>query len=429
MERALADMQMVDVEGLANCWQAIARDDQLRPEGVDKFMMMHGRGGGKTRGGSEDTLDIQEDWGPAYRGLLASKAYQRDVEGVMVFGESGIVACAERRGYKVEYVRSKQILRYPHGGFSLLVGADARDALRGPQFNHAWADEIAKWHDPLYAWRNIKLCMRLKTQGGPVRYTITTTPRRNSPIIHHLVRKERGLHIARGTTRDNIENLDAEAVADMESDMLGTAFGRQELGGEFIEGSGTMTTMSIIDASRVRQAPKLGRRIVSFDPAITDNDDSDDHGIVVCGLDRNDSSIGYLLADLTLSSAKPEAAADAVVQASIDWSADAIIVEINQGGKWIPSMLRIAMEKAGVSVPIQSVWATASKAIRAEPIGALYELSRCRHAGVFGPLEKEATEWIPGMPSPNRMDALVHGFTHLLDPNDGKKSLTRYDTP
>lgn len=434
---ALSSFSDADVAALLSCWELWARDEQLRPDGCSSWMFMGGRGCGKTRSGSEDTLTIQEEWGPDYQGLLISKSYQRDIEGVMLFGESGIEACAEARGYKIEYIRSKNLVRYPHGGYSQLISADAAEALRGPQFNHVWADEIAKWNRPLYVWRNIKLANRVKRQGVPVRYTITGTPKRGSPVIHHLVSKERNLQISTGRTRDNIANLDEEAVKDMEADMLGSAFGRQELEGEFIAESGTMTTQDKIDELRTINVPHMRRKIVSFDPAIVGEDDSDDHGIVVCAIDKGTPyPTGYVLADLTLEVGDPEDAAALVVRAALDYEAE-IVVEINQGGKWVTSHLRVAMEKladqlseergepVAISIPILPVWATQAKQVRADPVGGLYGASRVRHAGYFPRLEKELVQWVVGMPSPNRMDALVHGMSHLLL-GERSAELTRY---
>ena len=419
-----------EISDLLSCWQMLARPDQLRPDGADKWLIMGGRGSGKTRGGAEDTLDIQEDWGPEYRGLLTSKAYQRDIEGVMLRGESGLIACAQRRGYDLEYVSSKSRVYYPHGGYSVLISADNPEAFRGPQFNHVWADEIAKWQNPVYVWRNIVLALRLKGQRAPVRTTITTTPKRGSAIVAMLLRDE-GVRITRARTEDNVANLDADAVADMRAAMGGSSFGRQELDGEFIEGVGAMVDQDTINQHRVKQAPALSRRIISFDPAITDGEESDDHGIVVLGEDRSNPRRAFVLGDHTLARGKPEAAARRVVQLAKEWSATAIVAELNQGGKWIESHLRVAMTQLQREtdkshfVPIVGVWAKAAKEVRAEPVGALYELGRCVHVGVHAELEKECSTWIPGLPSPNRMDALVHGVTHLLL-GERPATLTRY---
>jgi phage terminase large subunit-like protein len=408
-----------EIEALLRPWQIYAHPSQIRPADAATWLIMAGRGFGKTRAGAEDTLDTAEDWGPNFRGLLVSKAYQRDVVDTMVFGESGLVACAERRGYALDYVSSKSRLYFPGGGSALLIGADAKEAFRGPQFNFVWADEIAKWADPSYVWKNIVLATRLKIQQAPPLKVITTTPKRGSAIVASLVHSDR-VTVTRGRTMDNLANLDEGSVQEMIDDMGGTSFGRQELEGEFYEGSGVMVEQDVIEKWRVKQAPHLGRRIVSFDPAITDGEDSDDHGIIAIGEDMSHPRRAFVLADRTLAQGSPEAAARRVVLLAKEWRATSIVAELNQGGKWIESMLRVAMaeleRETGEShfFPIAGVWAKAAKEVRAEPVGALYELGRCAHVGRHAELEKECSTWIPGLPSPNRMDALVHGVTHLL---------------
>jgi len=397
----------------------MAHGPQIRPAGADTWLIMAGRGFGKTRAAAEDTLDTAEDWGENFRGLLVSKAYQRDVIDTMLRGQSGIITCARRRGYAVEYVPSQSRIYFPDGGSALLIGADAKEAFRGPEFNFVWADEIAKWTDPVYVWHNIMLATRLDIQGTDPRVVITTTPKRGSPIVSSLVRDE-SVVITRGRTLDNAANLNSKRVQQMIETMGGTSFGRQELEGEFLESFAAMTSEDALDRHRVTQAPALGRRIVSFDPAITDDEDSDDHGIVALGEDSSHPRRAFVLADRTLAQGSPEEAARRVVRLAKEWRATSIVAELNQGGKWIESLLRVAMadleRETGEShfFPIVGVWARAAKEVRAEPVGALYELGRVAHVGRLRELEKECTTWIPGMPSPNRMDALVHGVTHLL---------------
>ncbi|MEC9048889.1 MAG: terminase family protein [Planctomycetota bacterium] len=419
LEDALEGFTDAEIAELCACWQLSARDAQLRPEGAVNWLIMAGRGFGKTRAGAEDTLDVQEEWGENYRGLLVSKAYQRDIEGVMLHGESGLIACAERRGYKLEYVSSKSRVYFPSGGYAVLISADNPEAFRGPQFNHVWADEIAKWNKPDYCWNNILLALRLKIQKAPPRTTVTTTPKRGSAIVLTMLRDPKVI-VTRGSTLENVANLDEERVQYMIDTMGGSAFGRQELDGEMLEGSGVMAEQDVIDRFRVKQAPHMPRRIVSFDPAITDSEDSDDHGIVALGEDASHPRRAFVLADRTMSQGSPEAAARRVVRLAKEWRAESIVAELNQGGKWIESLLHVAMQEledlTGEShfFPIVGVWARHAKEVRAEPVGALYELGRVCHVGKHSELEKQASTWIPGMPSPNQMDALVHGVSHLL---------------
>ena len=420
LAEALRGFSDAEITDMLACWQLHAHPSQLCPTAAATWLIMAGRGFGKTRAGAEYTLDTAEDWGPNFRGLIVSKAYERDVVDTMLRGTgSGLNACAERRGYQLDFRSTEKRVYFPGGGSALLIGADAKEAFRGPQFNFVWADEIAKWTDPVYVWRNIVLATRLKIQREAPRKVITTTPKRGSAIVLSLARDPK-VHVTRGRTLDNIANLDEDAVQGMIDNMGGTSFGRQELEGEMLEGSGVMCEQDVIDRFRVRQAPALARRIVSFDPAITDNEDSDDHGILAIGTDMSTPQRAYVLADRTLAQGTPEAAARRVVRLAREWNATEIVAELNQGGKWIESLLRVAMvdleRETGEShfFPIVGVWARAAKEVRAEPVGALYELGRVCHVGVHKELEKQASTWIPGMPSPNQMDALVHGVTHLL---------------
>lgn len=428
--RGFSDAEITDLLG---CWHLHARPSQLMPAGASTWLYCAGRGAGKTHAGANLTLDTAEDWGENFRGLIVSKAYERDVVDTMLRGTgSGLNACAERRGYQLDFRSTEKRVYFPGGGSALLIGADAKEAFRGPQFNFVWADEIAKWTDPVYVWRNIVLATRLKIQREAPRKVITTTPKRGSAIVLSLARDPK-VHVTRGRTIDNIANLDEDAVQGMIDNMGGTSFGRQELEGEMLEGSGVMCEQDVIDKFRVRQAPALARRIVSFDPAITDNEDSDDHGILAIGTDLSTPQRAYVLADRTLAQGTPEAAARRVVRLAREWNATEIVAELNQGGKWIESLLRVAMvdleHETGEShfFPIVGVWARAAKEVRAEPVGALYELGRVCHVGVHQELEKQASTWIPGMPSPNQMDALVHGVTHLLLGDDaGGGTMTPY---
>ncbi len=60
------------------------------------------------------------------------------------------------------------------------------------------------------------------------------------------------------------------------------------------------------------------------------------------------------------------------------------------------------------------VHASKGKVARAEPIAALYEKGLVHHTGHLDALETELLEWIPGMASPNRLDAVVWGLSELL---------------
>lgn len=124
----------------------------------------------------------------------------------------------------------------------------------------------------------------------------------------------------------------------------------------------------------------------------------------------------YVLADLSVSGFSPERWGAKAVYGYTDYLADVIVGEGNYGGDMVLSVVRTAAKALEVSVNAQLVTASRGKAIRAEPISALYEQGRVHHVGSFPELEDQMTTWVPGdKKSPDRMDALVWGITELMD--------------
>jgi hypothetical protein len=163
--------------------------------------------------------------------------------------------------------------------------------------------------------------------------------------------------------------------------------------------------------NRREEIPELNRIVVSVDPAISSEDHSNEHGIIVAGIDDNQR--GYVLDDLS-KRGTPREWANRAVSAFDKWEADAIVIEINQGG----DMVRHTLESVRPGLPIVEVRATRGKHIRAEPISALYGLGRISHVGTFTELEDQMVKMtaggFEGEGSPDRVDALVWGFTHLF---------------
>ncbi len=163
-------------------------------------------------------------------------------------------------------------------------------------------------------------------------------------------------------------------------------------------------TRKDIENARVRQAPDLDRIVVAVDPSVTST--GDDAGIIVAG---RCGDHGYILADLTLQGSA-FTWAKAAVTAFDQYKADRIIAEANNGGDVIEAVIR----QVDPNVPITLVHTSRGKLTRAEPIAALYEQGRIHHVGSFPALEDEMCLWLPGDPSPNRMDALVWALTELI---------------
>jgi len=205
-------------------------------------------------------------------------------------------------------------------------------------------------------------------------------------------------------------NLADSALAMLREKYEGTTLGRQELYAEIIENlEGALWTSSLIDEARLPEdtEKELKQIIVAIDPAVTNNEDSDETGIVVVGKDHNNEY--YVLEDAT-GKYSPDAWAKKAINCYYDWDADRIVAETNNGGDLVERLLR-GMD---LNIPYRSVRATRGKLIRAEPIAALYEQRRVHHIGYFPELESQMCSYIgETRPSPDRLDALVWGITEL----------------
>jgi len=174
----------------------------------------------------------------------------------------------------------------------------------------------------------------------------------------------------------------------------------------------------MIESARIKseELPALSRVVVGIDPAVTSGDDSDSTGIIVAGISADNNF--YVLADETIK-ASPQEWATKAATAFDAWKADRIIAEVNNGGDLVLHLL----SSVRPNIPVKKVTASRGKAVRAEPISALYEQGRVHHVGYFSDLEEQMCEWEPGVSkdSPDRMDALVWALTEL---SEGSASLT-----
>jgi phage terminase large subunit-like protein len=244
---------------------------------------------------------------------------------------------------------------------------------------------------------------------GSARVCITTTPRPVRLLRELLNRDDGSVVVSRGSTWDNEANLSSQALAELRRRYHGTRIGRQELEGHLPDDvEGALWTRDLIEPYRVERVKRdqLVRVVVAVNPAVTSGEDSDDTGCVVCGVDGDGNA--YVLADETCH-LSPDKWARRVVHAYERWRADRIIAETNNGGQLVEAMLRTV----DASLPISLVHASIGKRPRAEPVSAYYEQHRVHHAGVFVELEDQLCTWVPGMASPDRLDALVWALTEL----------------
>lgn len=331
----------------------------------------------------------------------------------MVEGESGLLG-VHPSDFRPLYQPALRRVVWPNGAIATLYNATEPDQLRGPQHDLAWCDEIAKWRYIQETYDQLQFGLRL---GEHPRQIITTTPR-PLPLIRRLI-VDKDTVTVRGNTYDNSANLAAPFLKQIEERYGGTRLGRQEIEGEILDDiPGALWSRSGLDLNRVREAPDLQRIVVAVDPATSSEEGADETGIVVCGIakDKDGYFRGYVLEDGTVRGS-PEEWAKQAVHLYRKYSADKIIAEKNQGGEMVSAVFR----SVDRSIPVELVTATRGKHVRAEPISTLYEQGRIHHVGRFDKLEDQMCLFSvdnlrsADYGSPDRVDALVWGFTALFD--------------
>lgn len=390
---------------------------QLPPRGAWKtWVIMGGRGAGKTRAGSEWVRAQVEGAGPADTGRCKRVALVGEtidqVRDVMVLGESGIIACSppDRRP---EWLASKNQLLWPNGAIAQVFSAHEPEAMRGPQFDAAWADELGKWKKGGEAWDQLQFALRL---GKNPQAVVTTTPR-NVGVLKAILKNPSSV-ITHAPTEANRAYLAESFLAEVQARYGGTRFGRQELEGLLIEDEdGALWSQAMLEAARGGAVPSVNRIVVAVDPPVTSAKSSDECGIVVVGADTRGEPKDWravVLEDASVKGASPEGWARAALAAMERHGADRLVAEVNQGGDLVEQLVRMV----DPLVPFRAVHATRSKMLRAEPVAALYEQGRVAHVRGLGALEEQmgrmtAAGW-QGSASPDRLDALVWALTDLL---------------
>ncbi len=397
-------------------WEEDARPEQLPPPGPwITWLIQAGRGWGKTRTGAEFVKT--EIMAGRRRRVALVGSTAADARDVMVEGESGLLACCERAGFRAVYEPSKRKVTFANGAIAHTFSADEPDRLRGPQMDLAWSDEIGAWKYGDQAWANLQFGLRLKGPlGDPPRQVATTTPR-PIPLIRRLIRLHRdgdpAIALTRGSSYDNLANL-ADNYRGIIAGYAGTRLGRQEIMGELLEDiEGALWTHAAIDAARIPPAAFAGlsmaRTVVAVDPQAGDGDEGSETGIMVCAKDH--CGHAYVIADRS-GRFHPAEWGRVAVAAYHEFAADRVVVETNQGGAMAIHTLR-TVER---NLPIREVRASKGKLTRAEPVAALYEQGRVHHVDLFPQLEDQLTSYVADgrQASPDRLDALVWGLTDLM---------------
>lgn len=409
----LSAMSFTDLLDLDAAFEMWAHKNQLPPpgEGWRVWLMMAGRGFGKTRAGAEWVHKIAQS---GSRRIALVGATIDEARSVMVEGVSGILKIARNNRVPLKWEPSLNRLTWPSGSVATLYSGDNPDGLRGPEHNIAWADELAKWRRAEESWSNLQLGLRIAPRP---RVLVTTTPR---PMrLLEQIRKEEWTVETHGRTKDNV-CLPRRFVQVMQATYGGTRLGRQEMDGELMsEAEGSLFPRALLDGSRIDgldPVDGIDRVVVGVDPPASAHGDA--CGIVVAG--RRDGKL-YVLADRSVEGASPERWAMAVARTAIEWNASHVIAEANQGGAMVKSVLKAADPELRVKL----VHASRGKSARAEPIAIRFERKQAFLAGGFPELEAELSGLQVGgtyegpSRSPDRADACIWAMVELSEARTG----------
>ncbi|MGA2045239.1 MAG: terminase family protein [Roseiarcus sp.] len=389
-------------------WRFWARPEQILPPGDWVYwLILAGRGAGKTRAGAEAV----REWVRTHRYVNLIGATADDARDVMVLGESGVLACCAV-DERPRYLRASARLDWPNGASSLVFSAEEPDRLRGKQHMKLWCDELAAWRRP-ETFEQALLGLRL---GDAPQAVVTTTPR-PIPIIRDLL-ADRDAVVTRGSTFDNRVNLAPAFLAQIAARYEGLAIGRQELYAELLEETpGALWTRALIDRGRIAgdAAPRdFVDIVVGVDPPASTGARADECGIVVAA--RTSNGAIYVLADLSSQGETPAGWAARVVSAYRAYRANRVVAEVNNGGAMVADVLR----QCEANLPVRAVTATRGKFLRAEPVAAAYERGLVHHVGAFARLEDQLCALTPDFDarvagfSPDRADALVWAIADLI---------------
>ena len=368
------------------------------------WLLMAGRGFGKTRAGAEWVRETAGRFPDAQIALVGATLHE--ARAIMVEGPSGLLSICPPDDRPL-WEPSLRRLTWPNGARATLHSAAEPDALRGAEHSHAWCDEIAKWPDAEAAWDMLAMTLRA---GRHPKVVATTTPR-PVPLIRRL-KEDQHTVVTCQPTRANRAHLAAEFLDQM-ARYRGTRLGRQELDGELIEElDGAIWTRADLERARTVQVGPLVRTVIGVDPPASDRGDA--CGIVVAARDRAGRAV--VLEDATVERPTTDRWAAAVHAACARHGADRIVVEANQGGDMVRHVLR-----THGAMPVALRYATRGKGARAEPISGFYKQGQVRHDRAMPELEDEMCAMTPlgydgpGR-SPDRADALVWAIADLLMP-------------
>lgn len=383
-------------------WELIGRENQLLPKGNWKiWLLMAGRGFGKTRSGAEAIRKLINNLGYKHIGLVAKTI--SDAREVMVEGESGLLNISPI-SEGITFEPSNRLIKWKNKAIARIYSADNVEQLRGPQFDCVWIDELAKFSNPEEVLNQVFLGLRL---GTSPKLIITTTPR---PIkcLKELI-KSKSVILSTGTTYDNAENLPEDFLNHIKNTFEGSALGAQEIYAKILDDNKTWWTYELIESAKNHSIPNTFQDVVvAIDPALTNNQSSDETGIIVVAKDEkgnffilNDSSGHFDAIDWGRKA----------VHLYYTYKASCIVIETNAGGDLTEQIIRTFDSV----VKIKKVYAKQSKLVRAEAVMSLYQQNRIFHALDLKELEQQMLDYPDIRKSPDRIDALVWGIKELMN--------------
>ncbi|QEK39112.1 terminase large subunit domain-containing protein [Candidatus Nesciobacter abundans] len=382
-------------------WNNLARESQRIPQSNwDTWLIMAGRGFGKTRTGAESIKLLIEQ---GYKRVCLLGRTIDEVKKIMINGNSGLLNIYPE-GNKPKFLESKNIIKWKNGAVAEIHSSESYESLRGPQFDLAWVDELAKFSNVDQVWDQLMMTMRL---GNP-KTIITTTPR-NLSLLDKLMKQE-NVFVTKGKTLENKENLSETFLKNVYGQYSSTNFGLQELDGEIVKEfefwNQSMFVYESLDNLDIRMSEKI---VISIDPAITSKDNSDETGIIV-GMKLNNGKI-YILEDCSGKwgvNQWPALCVDLYKKYKEKCRNVRIIAENNQGGDMIEQLIRSELR----DVDFLSKRSYQSKKNRAAPISCLYQKNKVIHVNKFEKLEQQMIDF-PSKKSPDRLDALCMSVNEL----------------
>ena len=422
--RIIATMSWQDVLDTDADYERWVGDGQIPPsgEGWRVWLMMAGRGFGKTRAGAEWISRLAQARPGARIAIVGATI--AEARSVMIEGVSGLLSVARGNRGRIGWEPSMGRLKWPNGSEAQIFSGDNADGLRGSEHDFAWCDELAKWREAEAAWANLQMGLR---RGARARALVTTTPR--PMALLERIDQDRWTVTTRGRTSDNL-SLDAKFVEVMAATYGGTRIGRQELDGELLQDvEGSLWPHELIERSRAsvdfaRDEWTWDRVVIGVDPPAGAGEGCDACGIVVAA--RLDGKL-YVLSDETVAGLRPEGWASRVAAAAARWGASLVVAEANNGGAMVESVLKAAEAELKVKL----VHASRGKVARAEPVALRFETGRAFLAGRFPELEAELAGLVAGGDyqgpgrSPDRADAMVWALTELSETRSGLPRVSR----